>query len=232
MRYAQIRFEQVSKSYKLGKTDIPALRNVSLEVHKGDFLVIAGPSGSGKTTLLNLIGLIDRPDSGTITLGDTTVSNGAFASASALRRDRLGYVFQTFNLIPVLNVYENVEYPLILQGVEKYRRKELVHQMLKKTGLYSRMKHKPRELSGGQRQRVSIARAVVKNPDIVLADEPTANLDSGTGKEILSLMQELNEEGITFVFSSHDPVIIEKGRRVVKLHDGCIQTIEEREEQQ
>jgi len=228
MSCAQIQIRDVCKDYLLGKTRIHALRHVSMDINKGDFLVIAGPSGSGKTTLLNCIGLIDRPDSGSIFLENKKVCNGAFSPATGLRRDRLGYIFQTFNLIPVLTVYENVEYPLILQRIDKARRRKMVLDVLEKTGLSSRTKHKPRELSGGQRQRVSIARAVVKNPGIVLADEPTANLDSETGREILELMQNLNEEGITFVFSSHDPVIIDKGRRVVRLHDGCIQNIEER----
>ncbi len=224
-----VQIQNVTKDYALGKMTIPALRGISMEIHRSDFLVIAGPSGSGKTTLLNIIGLIDDPTSGNLLFEGKDLSRPSHKELSQFRRDRLGYIFQTFNLIPVLNVYENVEYPLILQRMDRSQRKARVKAVLQKVGLLDRMSHKPRELSGGQRQRVSIARAIVKNPDVVLADEPTANLDSKTGLDVLGVMERLNrEDGMTFIFSSHDPAIIQKGKRVVHLHDGEIQNWENR----
>ncbi|MFO7891960.1 MAG: ABC transporter ATP-binding protein [bacterium] len=218
-----IKVEHLSKEYLLGKTPIPALRNISLTIEKQDFLVIAGSSGSGKTTLLNIIGLIDNPTSGEVWFGTDKVSSVSLNSLFSYRRDRLGYIFQTFNLIPVMSVFENVEYPLVLKKVQKKSRQKRVEQVLDKVGLGDRKNHKPRELSGGQRQRVSIARAMVKTPDIVLADEPTANLDSRTGREIVELMQTLNqEEGAIFIFSSHDPGIIDQGQKILFLQDGEI----------
>ncbi len=218
-----VEMKNISKKYILGKTAIPAVKNVSFKISGEDFTVFAGSSGSGKTTLLNIAGLIDKPDSGEIRFDGENITPDSLNSLFCLRRDHLGYIFQTFNLIPVLNVFENVEYPLILNNVPYKERKEIVNSMLKKVGLFDRKKHKPNELSGGQRQRVSIARAVVKNPKIVIADEPTANLDSGTGLEIIELMEKLNrEEKITFIFSSHDPQIIEKGKKVIHLKDGEI----------
>jgi len=221
-----VKLEGLCKDYCLGKTFIPALKDISFHVKKSDFLVIAGPSGSGKTTVLNIVGLIDKPTSGRVWFASDDVTDKSMSRLFPLRRDRLGYIFQTFNLIPVLSVYENVEYPLILKNMPRNERKNRVEEILKRVGLIDRRNHKPRELSGGQRQRVSIARAVVKRPDIVLADEPTANLDSKTGGEIIELMQSLNDEdSITFIFSSHDPEIIGKGKRVVTLHDGEIQDV-------
>jgi len=221
-----VKLESLCKEYCLGKTLIPALKDISFQVKERDFLVIAGPSGSGKTTVLNIVGLIDKPTTGRVWFGMDDVTDKSMNRLFPLRRDRLGYIFQTFNLIPVLSVYENVEYPLILKNMPRNERKNRVEEILKRVGLIDRRNHKPRELSGGQRQRVSIARAVVKRPDIVLADEPTANLDSKTGGEIIKLMQSLNDEdGITFIFSSHDPEIIGKGKRVVTLHDGEIQDV-------
>ena len=218
-----VSIQHVSKDYRLGKTVIAALRDVSIDVEGGDFTVIAGPSGSGKTTLLNIIGLIDEPSSGKVVMAGEYLSSQKQNRLFRYRRDRLGYIFQNFNLIPVLSVFENVEYPLILNKVQKKERKERVDRILDRVGLLDRKKHRPSELSGGQRQRVSIARAVVKNPGIVLADEPTANLDSETGSEILTLMERLNQdEGITFIFSSHDPMIIERAGRVVQLRDGKV----------
>ncbi len=220
-----IRAEGINKDYFLGRVRIPALKNISISVSVADFLVIAGSSGSGKTTLLNIMGLIDTPTSGSLFFREEPVAARRINSLYQQRRDRIGFIFQTFNLIPVMNVYENVEYPLILQSTPRQERRERVGKALEQVGLLDRRKHKPRELSGGQRQRVSIARAVVKRPDIVLADEPTANLDSTTGLDILELMEKLNrEDGITFVFSSHDPMIIGKGRRVVHLRDGEIES--------
>ncbi len=199
------------------------MKNVDLDILENDFLVIAGPSGSGKTTLLNILGLIDSPSNGELWFGDKNLAEDHQNGLYRYRRDHLGYIFQTFNLIPVMNVYENVEYPLILKKISHGNRKTIVEDVLHKVGLSDRKKHKPNELSGGQRQRISIARAIVKKPAIVLADETTANLDSKTGAEIIDLMEKLNQkEKITFVFSSHDPKIIEKGNRVVHLQDGKI----------
>ena len=220
---AVVTLSNICKNYTLGKTQIQALKDITLVAGKEDFLVIAGPSGSGKTTLLNIIGLIDEPTTGKIQFGQKEINGKNVNSFYQYRRDKLGYIFQTFNLIPVLSVYENVEYPLILQNVPYSKRREQVETILEKVGLSDRKKHKPNELSGGQMQRTSIARAVVKNPEIVLADEPTANLDSKTGEDIIRLMEKLNQEdGATFIFSSHDPKIIEKGQQIIKLKDGKI----------
>lgn len=219
--------KNVSRKYSLGKIPISALIDISLDISHEDFVVIAGPSGSGKTTLLNIIGLIDKPDSGEVWFNNQNISQRNLNSLSKYRRDNIGYIFQTFNLVPVLSAYENVEYPLILNGTPHKKRKELVNRTLEKVGLYERRKHRPHELSGGERQRAAVARAVVKNPAIVLADEPTANLDSRTGVSILELMQELHtKDKMTFIFSSHDPRIIDMGKRVVHLRDGKIKSIE------
>ena len=220
---------KLSKQYKLGKTRIPALQDIDLDVAAQDFLVIAGPSGSGKTTLLNILGLIDKQTYGQVYFGSENLTDVSLNGLFPYRRDMLGYIFQNFNLIPVLSVFENVEYPLILKHIPRIERKDRVYDVLEKAGLADRRRHKPRELSGGQRQRVSIARAIVKNPKIVLADEPTANLDSKTGSDILNLMEKLNaEEGVAFVFSSHDPSIIQKGKRVIHLRDGKIDEMDGR----
>jgi len=218
-----VKMKNICKDYTLGKTKIQALKNIDLEIVENDFLVIAGPSGSGKTTLLNILGLIDFPSSGELWFDNQQLSQRSHNGLYRYRRDYLGFIFQTFNLIPELNVYENVEYPLILKRISSRNRRQIVADVLDKVGLLERKKHRPNELSGGQRQRVAIARAIVKKPKMVLADEPTANLDSRTGIEIIALMEKLNRnEKITFVFSSHDPRIIERGSRVVHLHDGEI----------
>mgnify|MGYP001081727830 CR=1 FL=1 len=223
-----IQAKHVMREYKLGKTIIPALKDIDVIIYHKDFIVIAGPSGSGKTTLLNLIGLIDKPTSGEVWIQNINTSTRNPNSLHPLRRDKIGYIFQTFNLIPVLTVFENVEYPLILQRISRYKRRKLVEEALDKVGLSSRLRHRPRELSGGERQRVSIARAIVKKPALVLADEPTANLDSKTGIEILQLMLALHEEEhTTFVFSSHDQSIIDMAKRTVCLRDGAVEEIKE-----
>jgi len=223
---AAITLENVTKDYWLGKMQISALKEVNIDVLKNDFLVIAGPSGSGKTTLLNIIGLMDKPTSGRISIETHDVATRNLGSLYRYRRDKFGFIFQTFNLIPVLNVYENVEYPLILKKMSRKKRREQVKKVLEKVGLSDRQKHKPAQLSGGQQQRVSVARAIVKNPEIILADEPTANLDSRTGMEIIELLERINlENGVAVVFSSHDPRIIGKGKRVATLCDGKIKDI-------
>jgi putative ABC transport system ATP-binding protein len=215
--------DQIHKSYHLDRTEVPALRKLDLAIEPGEFTALAGPSGSGKTTLLNIIGCIDKPDSGRLLLEGADVTNRSLNSLANIRRDRLGYIFQSFNLIPVLNAYENVEYPLLLTGMSGAERRRRVNDLLDRVGLADKRKNKPSQLSGGQRQRVAIARALVSGPAAVLADEPTANLDSVTSAEILDLMLELNrEKGTVFLFSTHDPRIVSKARRVVRLEDGRI----------
>jgi putative ABC transport system ATP-binding protein len=219
-----IEVKQVKKDYPLGKTTVHALRGVELNVAEGAFLSIIGPSGSGKTTLLNIIGCIDLPTSGSIKIHDEEITTLNDKQITDLRLHKIGFIFQTFNLIPVLNVRENVEFPLLL--MKKHKKAEIdtrVENLITKVGLLDYIEHKPAELSGGQRQRVAIARALVTNPDIVLADEPTANLDSETSESILKLMRELNEnEKTTFIFSTHDPDVLKYARNIVKIKDGAI----------
>lgn len=219
-----IEIARTTKEYALGKTKVPALRGVDLKVEAGEFLSIVGPSGSGKTTLLNLIGCLDEPTSGTVILfGDHDISHLRDIEATRLRRELIGFIFQTFNLIPVLNVFENIEFPLIIQGVEKEERKKRVDEMIREVGLEEYVRHKPDELSGGQRQRIAVARALITEPKLVLADEPTANLDKETGLMILNIMRHMNEvHKVTFVFSTHDPKVMQLARRVVVLEDGRI----------
>ena len=215
----------LTKQYILGKTEVQALKNVTLSVEQGEFSAIAGPSGSGKTTLLNLIGCLDTPTAGSIKIGGEHVSGMNHKALADIRNRKIGFIFQTFNLIPVLTVYENVEFPLLLQELPVSERKEKIVRILDAVGIGKRASHKPEELSGGQQQRVAIARALVKSPQIVLADEPTANLDSDTGKRIIALMQRLNSEhGTTFIFSTHDNMVMAQANRVVKLQDGRIMT--------
>jgi len=222
-----VRLDDVHKRYALGKTEVLALQGVSFDILKGDFISIAGPSGSGKTTVLNLIGCVDTASSGSVTiLGQRTDSLGD-EKLTALRHKGIGFIFQTFNLIPVLNIRENVELPALLDGSDldmpKNERQEWVDHLIESVGLADRMKHKPAELSGGQRQRIAIARALVMRPPIVLADEPTANLDSATGESILALMKRMNREfGTTFIFSTHDQGIVDIADHVIRLKDGKI----------
>lgn len=215
----------VSKSYRLGASAVPAVRDVSLSVRAGELVALAGPSGSGKSTLLHLIGCLDRPDSGDILLGDLRVSHMPAGRLAAVRRDRLGFVFQTFNLVPVLTARENVEYPLLLGTVSRAERRARVDELLQRVGLADKHGRRPRELSGGERQRVAIARALVNRPALVLADEPTANLDSATGGAVLDLMDDLRERmGVAFLFASHDPRLIQRMDRVIHLRDGSLVT--------
>jgi putative ABC transport system ATP-binding protein len=208
----------------LGQTKVEALRGVSLAVNKGEFLAVAGPSGSGKSTILNMIGCIDTPTSGTILINGRDVSGLSDRELTRYRRVTVSFIFQSFNLIPVLDVYENIELPLLLQGNKdpKDRRSRVMH-LIDEVGLSDRVKNKPGELSGGQRQRVAIARALAANPLMVLADEPTANLDSTTGAKILDLMRAINgRDGTTFVFSTHDGRIMEHAPRIISIKDGLI----------
>lgn len=219
-----IEVKAAKKEYILGKTKVEALKGVNLEVKEGEFLCIVGPSGSGKTTLLNLIGCLDSPTSGLVKLFDGhDVSKLTDKEATALRRDKIGFIFQTFNLIPVLNVSENIEFPLIIQGVKPEERKKRVDEIIDDVGLREFVGHKPDELSGGQRQRIAVARALITNPRLVLADEPTANLDKENGLNILKIMKHLNEEHkTTFIFSTHDQRVMEQARRIVVLEDGVV----------
>ena len=221
---AVVEVQDVSKEYLLGKQTVVALQDISLTISKGEFMALAGPSGSGKSTLLNLIGCIDIPTTGTVRIKGQDISGKSPDDLADLRLNTLGFVFQTFNLLPVLSAWENVEYPLLQQrGLNKQTRQERVAHYLKVVGLERYAGHRPNELSGGQRQRVAIARALATHPSIVLADEPTANLDHKTGESILQLMKELNhQEGTTFIFSTHDRRVMEMADRVIELADGRI----------
>ena len=218
-----IKVEKVTKDYTVGQTKVHALRGVSLEIDKGEFLSIAGPSGSGKTTLLNLIGCLDKATTGEIYIAEEAVSSKSKKELALLRRRRLGFVFQSFNLIPVLSAYENVSFALSLLGINGSEIRERTYGILAEVGLKGMETRLPGELSGGQQQRVAVARALIKEPDVVLADEPTANLDSDTGREILDLMAALNQKHKTiFVFSTHDKMVMDFAQRLVRLHDGEI----------
>jgi len=215
------------KIYPMGDLEVQALKGVNLEISEGDFVAVAGPSGSGKTTLMNIIGLIDNFSRGSLTINNLEITSQNRRELARLRRDFLGFIFQSFNLLPVLNVFENVELPLIISGKggSKAQRRERVNYLLTEVGLGERSRHIPTELSGGQQQRVAIARALVTSPRIVIADEPTANLDSGTGEKVLSLMKQINrDEKTTFIFSTHDPEIWKMADHVVFLQDGLIKS--------
>ncbi len=219
-----IEVKGVKKDYPLGKTTVHALKGIDLTVKEGSFLSIVGPSGSGKTTLLNIIGCIDSPTNGSVKVHGEEITDLSDKEITDIRLHKIGFIFQTFNLIPVLNVRENVEFPLLI--MKKHNKAEIndrVEQLIEEVGLIDQIEQKPAELSGGQRQRVAIARALVTNPDIVLADEPTANLDSVTSGSILELMKELNEiEKTTFIFSTHDPEVLNYAKNIVKIKDGLL----------
>ena len=218
-----ISLKNVTKDYKLGKSVVRALQGIDLEINKGEFVSICGPSGSGKTTLLNLLGCLDSPTTGQVIVMNNDVARLSDTVLSRLRNRIIGFIFQTFNLIPVLTAYENVEYPLVLLGLSQRERQQRVLKMLDEVGLINFTKHRPDELSGGQRQRVAIARALVTNPKMVLADEPTANLDSVTGEEILKIMKKMNEEHHTaFIFSTHDSKIMQYAEKIYNIRDGRI----------
>ncbi|MEI6876706.1 MAG: ABC transporter ATP-binding protein [Spirochaetota bacterium] len=219
-----VELKGVKKEYMLGQTRVEALRGVDLSIDRGEFLAIAGPSGSGKSTMLNMFGCIDKPTEGSVRIDGTEIEGLSDKELTRYRREKIGFIFQSFNLIPVLNVYENIEFPLLLRRqLSKKERERIVMRFIEEVGLGDRIRNKPYELSGGQRQRVAIARALVTNPLIVLADEPTANLDSETGIKIVELMRTINEEEkTTFIFSTHDAHIMGKARRVVKVLDGSI----------
>jgi len=213
--------DQLTKEYGNADNRFKAVDAVSFKINRGEFTALVGPSGSGKTTLLNLMSGLDTPSSGTAYLAGKAISGMHGNELSDFRRDHIGFIFQSYNLIPVLTAFENVEYILLLQGVDPEERKERVYQILKEVGLSGKENRRPTELSGGQQQRVAVARAMVSRPDIILADEPTANLDSHTGSALLDMMKELNEtKNITFVFSTHDQMIMERAKRLIILKDG------------
>ncbi|MEJ2033030.1 MAG: ABC transporter ATP-binding protein [Deltaproteobacteria bacterium] len=213
----------IEKSYRQGQVSVHALRGVDLAVEQGGFLALAGPSGSGKTTLLNILGGLDAPDKGRVVVADNDLSTLNPAELAALRLFKVGFVFQAYNLIPVLTARENVEFVMQLQGVPAGERRQRSRAALTDVGLAGLDDRRPAELSGGQQQRVAVARAIVAAPAIVLADEPTANLDSRTGEGLLDLMQAMNEQkGVTFIFSTHDQMVMEHARRLVLIHDGRI----------
>jgi putative ABC transport system ATP-binding protein len=226
---AIVSVQDVSKDYMLGKTVVPALRGVSLDIEPGEFLSIAGPSGSGKTTLLNLMGCVDTATSGKVLVGDRDTAQLSERALTDLRLHTIGFIFQSFNLVQVLSVYQNVEFPLLLQGKLGHReREERVMGLLEAVGIGGYRKHRPSELSGGQRQRVAVARALVTRPALVLADEPTANLDSQTGATIVDLMKEMNhKDGTTFIFSTHDPRVMAHASAVIRIADGRLAGREE-----
>ena len=224
-----VEVEKVTKVYRQGALEVHALRGLSLSILPGEFATLCGPSGSGKTTLLNLIGALDTPSSGSIRLEGRELGELSRRELSELRRDRIGFVFQAYNLMPVLTAYENAEMVLSLQGGDEHARRERVMQLLAEVGLEGMEDRRPDELSGGQQQRVAIVRAIAANPAIVLADEPTANVDSETAEHLLQIMEELNQKrGVTFLFSTHDPRVMARARRIIRIVDGAVESDEQR----
>jgi putative ABC transport system ATP-binding protein len=223
-----VTLKDVKKTYPLGKTEVKAIQGVSFDIEKGDFISIIGPSGSGKSTILNMIGCIDVPTEGTLTINGQDTGILSDKEITNLRHSVIGFIFQSFNLLPVLNVYENIEFPLLIGKTklsisEKKEAKDYIDFLINEVGLDKWKTHRPNELSGGQRQRVAIARALVTKPEIVLADEPTANLDSKTGEDIIELMKKINQElKTTFIFSTHDQNIFSIADHVIRLKDGLV----------
>jgi putative ABC transport system ATP-binding protein len=219
-----IRGNQLRKTYHLGKTPVEALRGVDIAIERGEYVCIAGPSGAGKSTLLNLIGMLDSPSSGDLYFDGQRITGKSDREVHDFRKSRVTFIFQSFNLIPVLDAYENIEFPLLIQNVGKQERRQRIERLAAAVGVESYLRHKPDELSGGQRQRVAIARALATHPELVLGDEPTANLDSVTGRKILELMREMNrEQRTTFVVASHDEAVMREADRVIRVVDGVIQ---------
>jgi len=216
--------QAIVKTYVVGGDEVHALRGVSLVIHRNEYVAVMGPSGSGKSTLMNLIGCLDVPTSGTYSLEGQMVANMSEYQLADIRNQRIGFVFQTFNLIPRANIFQNVELPLIYAGMKKTERRGHVERAIERVGLADRIRHKPNELSGGQRQRVAIARALVCNPSIILADEPTGNLDSKTGDEIMAVLDELHRAGQTIILVTHEDYIAEHALRIVRLKDGMIES--------
>ena len=219
-----VKIENVARIYKIGKVETQALRGVSLSIENGEFTALVGPSGSGKTTLLQMIGCLDQPTSGRVFINNKDVTSLNRNQRADMRRGTIGFIFQFFALIPTLTAYENVEMPLLLNGHTPKERKERVMELLKAVDLADRANNRPDQLSGGQQQRVAVARALASKPTLILADEPTANLDTTNGKQVMEIMQRHNKEtGVTFVFATHDPRVISYAKRVVTLRDGVIE---------
>jgi putative ABC transport system ATP-binding protein len=222
-----IHLNTISKSYRLGRVLVPALSDVSLQIAAGERVALAGPSGSGKTTLLNIIGCVDKPDTGRVMIDGVDVTPIPLHRLARTRAEVLGFIFQTFNLVPVLTAWENVEFPLLLRGISRAERTRRVTMWLERVGIAEQAKRRPDQLSGGQRQRVAIARAMAGDPKVVIADEPTANLDSENSARILDLMAEINATtGCTFVFATHDPAVLARAQRVIHVRDGRITGID------
>jgi putative ABC transport system ATP-binding protein len=215
--------EKVTRTYKVGEVETQALRGIDLSIQGGDFTALTGPSGSGKTTLLQLFGCLDQPTTGQVFINGKDVTHLNRDQRADLRKETLGFVFQFFALIPTLTAYENIEMPLLLKGVSAEERRDRVNQLLESVDLVDHANHRPDQLSGGQQQRVSVARALATHPSLVLADEPTANLDSENGRQVMEIMQKLNQEtGVTFLFATHDPRVIKYAQKIVTLRDGLI----------
>jgi putative ABC transport system ATP-binding protein len=218
-----VEIEDVRKIYRQGRVEIQALGGVTLSIDRGGFVALAGPSGSGKTTMLNIIGGLDRPDQGRVTVDENDFSQMSQSELADLRLRDIGFVFQSYNLIPVLSAEENVEFVMLLQGVDPDERRKRARRILEEVGLGDQFRRRPAELSGGQQQRVAVARAIVADPAIVLADEPTANLDSKTGQGLLDMMRTMNrEKNVTFIFSTHDDMVMDYARRLVHIRDGRV----------
>ena len=213
----------IKKSYRQGHMQVNALNGITLSVAESDFVALAGPSGSGKTTMLNIVGGLDSPDSGLVKVNGRTLNEMSQSELATMRLKKIGFVFQAYNLVPVLSALENVEFVMLLQGVPAAERRERAEAILDDVGLKDMYHRRPSELSGGQQQRVAVARSIVAHPSIVLADEPTANLDSKTGEDLLILMKEMNEKrGVTFIFSTHDKMVMEYARRLIEIRDGKV----------
>ena len=215
-----VELKGVTKVYRLGKVFVPALRGINLDIRKGEFISIMGPSGSGKTTLMNIIGCLDRPTEGKVLIEGKNVAELSDDELARIRREKIGFVFQQFNLIPRLTALENVALPMWFAGINKRERERRAKKLLELVGLGDRIKHKPAELSGGERQRVSIARALANNPEIILADEPTGNLDTKSGKEIMKILKKLNKKGKTIVLVTHDEIFAKEAERIIRIRDG------------
>ncbi len=218
-----IKIAQLKKEYTMGKIKVPALNGINFNINKGEFVAIMGPSGSGKSTLMHILGCLDTATEGEYFLNAKNVSNLQKKNLATIRNKQIGFVFQTFNLLPNLNIQKNVELPLMYAGIDAKRREKIAKEVLADVGLSDRLRHKPAELSGGQRQRVAIARAIVNDPAIILADEPTGNLDTNSGNDILSIFSDLNAKGHTVIMVTHDPVVAKKAHRVIHIVDGLIQ---------
>lgn len=219
-----IQLQELVKNYFVGKIIVPAIRSISLQINKGEYVAIMGPSGSGKSTLMNIIGCLDTPTKGTYLLNSAEVNTLNEDQLAEIRNKEIGFVFQTFNLLPRFNVLENVMLPLVYAGYEKKERLQRALEVIKSVGLEERINHKPNELSGGQRQRVAIARALINNPSIILADEPTGNLDSKTSNEIMQLFDEIHQRGNTIILVTHEEDIAQHAQRIIRLRDGKIES--------